>query len=259
MLFAHGAFGASVSQLADPASAAYTLLRTTVMFDIPFEAMLGANAQIASIFFALYMLVVTHALLWAWLGISLEAFAVVRGELRESAPRLPTFLEDVCAGFVTATRWASACASAVRNRGVASHAAGAAHPWKNNAAVVKVLNSIDDALQSRAITSEYITSDELGAALKSTRAAALRAATAISTYDDISQEFEDALLALSGAHESRPIIASEQPHDHTVDDGPTVESMHAVPSSTQRTVAVRGMLLRVTAPPPLEIMGSPIS
>ena len=253
VLFAYGAFGASVSQLADPATAAYTLLRTTVMFDIPFEAMLGENAQIASIFFALYMLVVTHALLWAWLGISLEAFSVVRGELRENAPRLPTFLEDVCAGFVTTTRWASACASAVRNRGVDLQTAATAHPWKKNAAIVKVLDSIDDALQSRAITSDYITADELGAALKSTRAAALRAATAISTFDDISQDFEDALLALSGTCESRPIIASEQPHDHTVDDGPVVESVHAAPSSTQRTVAVRGMLLRVTAPPPLEM------
>ena len=252
VLFAHGAFGAAVPSLSDPSAAAFALLRM-VMFDVPFDAMTGANAKLAAAFFALYMLLFTHALFWAWLGISLEAFSICRSELRDTAPHSPTLLDDAVSGLAVAKSWVTAAANTVLH----PQAPRVVSPWSQRAIVLNALESLHAALQPSPLSSEYITAAELGDALRSPYEAAARAAKAVSSCDDVSAEFREALSAIvmrgnDGLPLSPPLV--EEIFGSPVDMSPPEPGYAAPPPAAHLTIAVRGMLLRVNAPPSLERM-----
>ena len=249
VLFAHGAFGATAHSLSDPSVAAFALLRM-VMFDVPYDAMSGSHAKLAAAFFALYMLLVTHALLWAWLGISLEAFSICRSELRDTAPRAPTLLDDASSGITSATLWVNASL----RRG----APQTLSPWAQRTNILKALDLFLFALQPTPSSTEYITVTELSDALHSPPAAATRAAKAVSTCDDVSTEFREALLGIVLQSDTDGVPLSPPFGEEVfspVDMAPLdVNATIAAPfpPPLQRTVSVRGVLIRVDSPPPME-------
>jgi hypothetical protein len=82
------------------------------------------------------MLFVTHALLWAWLGIVLETYSAVRAELRDR-PAAPSILADVGAGAARGAR----AARRVLARALGAKGALAALDEEEEAAAAAVVGS----------------------------------------------------------------------------------------------------------------------
>jgi hypothetical protein len=288
-LVGHGAFGGASERFATPRSAAFALLQMMV-FDYDFDAMAGAGLDLAVAFFALFMMLVTHALLWAGLGIVLETFAMVRGEAAGGARGAPSLLADARAGAAGARAWAAAaCArwGPCRRHNPPGAPPLPPAPWVARERRLQALDRLLWALAQEpaggkgggggggaaaapappaavapptpqtasastgAGAAAYVTCAELAAALGVSVAAARRAAAAVVHGDDTCAEYEKALAALlaDGSDGGGAGAAAEESGGWGGLDAAPAEE----PAQQQKTIAVRGVLIRTAAPPPLEL------
>jgi hypothetical protein len=283
-LVGHGAFGGSSERFETPSRAAFALLQMMV-FDYDFDAMTGAGFDLAVAFFSLFMMLVTHALLWAGLGVVLETFALVRGEAGAGARGAPSLLQDARAGSAGVGAWARAacarwgpCRAPPPPPGERQPPPPLA-PWAVRERRVKALERLLWALSAApgekggggggggggaaAVPgpppptpegavggSSYVTCAELAAALSVPVAVARRAAAAVAHGNDACEEYEDALAALVGGGEGGCAAAADAARD---EGGWDAEQQVQQPPQPQKTIAVRGVLIRTAAPPPLEL------
>ena len=265
---AHGVFGAFAPSLSTLPSAAFALVKM-LMFDYPLESMSAAGAAASAVFFTLYMLLVTHALLWAWLGVGLEAFSVARSELKENAAAAPTLVDDVAVGALGAWAWARAALAHVGSRGRPADA-GPAPPWEMRKDVLRAQDMLRAAIERApaldGAAAEYISVGDVAATLRLAPATVSVAFDVIKRTDDIAPAYVQALLGLlkpppsstttSGADEGDRVAL----HTTTVAGGadflplsPGVESPPVAAASSSRFVTVRGVPVRTAAAPPLEM------
>jgi len=110
LLFGHAvwaglAFGSQVPSFSSLPDGLNSLLRMA-MFDYALEPLATQDAPGAAVFYACFMLGVTHLVLWTWLGVALEGYSTIRAAARDR-PALPTLARDAWTGVMVAPALAS--------------------------------------------------------------------------------------------------------------------------------------------------------
>lgn len=118
LLLGHGlwaglAFGAQDAAFTTIPDGLFALLRMA-MFDYDLAPLLNQDPVGASLFYASFMLIVTHISLWTWLGIALETFSLIRNASKERLG-VPDVLTDVHSGMQHMSIRAVELAHAIRS------------------------------------------------------------------------------------------------------------------------------------------------